>query len=1063
MTTRGRAQRTTTNGSPSVNGSVDEYDSRRSSLDEARPTTSHSQISQASANGVQVPEIAETAATPEFQVDFAQSSADSKGTRSGTRALSPVQQKASSPSRKRKRSSPTPPAHQDELFVTPTPSQPFDDPTSDEEDAVEAIAPAMLSDREVSETSSESGDHVDEANAVATHSVDDTPAASVAVSPASSVSVSGDSAKAKHVGDITDTVMHMDGVEIPEDAEEVDEGDDIDEQVRTDEDGKPTKRLGGKRRRGPHPNAEIEATMRRQLDLRRAYRTVARDLKVMLAELGQRTVTNVATNPKSCEEAAEYPEVKAGLDAALEKRRAVVRTQQTLDRKLLEQRLHDETQIANSTYRLQVADAQDAFFDRVEREMLGIARAAQLRATAAQLDTDDEDDDIVPRPKRMGYHWKRGGAIDPVYDSRSLPALQTEQGLNDMSKRLAMRKMLQELDDENEPASPEVFAVMDRATRDSALARHQEMVNAKTLVAAASEIERIASIPIIPNEQAIGLQLLGDLATRPSITVAAQEAVRAKLEPAFIGKQTPSRPVPPPIVPPPPETHPIEFNASPRAQQIFRERYDASMPPPRTPRQDDAAFAPSPEFQGRDRLVPSPSIRPERVNGLTPIAAKSSEDDQRARPHQSPLRPSKSDRPFVPRPDRREDVRPPRLPQTNLPDRVQALTSVPDRRSRSIDGRYPYDTAYGAPSSKERSDVKQPGARNDLWRRDVNHEEPLPHGLLNSRLNDRPASPGAVDQRTQRMHAPWVERPRPSIDPPHSPHSRKSSVSIKQEAPSEGSQGGDRPRPRDHQQAQAKHPGKWTKTNREERGGKPRRRRKNNTMKERQESLGTPAFNRPSQAGAAPFARSPVQQAPHPRPWQPPSIQQPAFPLPPPPQMPPPQFAPQYRGPPPQPYPFEPPRQDYDYAQQNNQHRNSYPPLQPPPAPSWGHPPPSPLYALPSGQRPPPPPPGVPPDQYHGHHAFAPPPAPQYYPHTPTSTQPQSAPGSYGQQYGGPAIAPAAPDPRFHPPGFGPGPPRLPAFAQQQRNNEGQRRRTQSDAHHDRRQWTSYHGPGPRH
>ncbi|KAK4550594.1 hypothetical protein LTR36_000173 [Oleoguttula mirabilis] len=1063
MTTRRRAQKPTTNGSPSINGSVDDDYSRRSSLDDdARPTTSHSQISQASANGVHVPEIFESDVTPEVQFDSAQSSAESRlARRSGTKPLSPVQQ-APSPSRKRKRSSPTPPTHQNRLFVTPTPSQHLDEPTSDEEDAVEPIDPTMLSDRQISETSSESGEQIDEAAAVAIHSVDDTPAASAAISPASSVSADGDAAKAKHMEDIADTVMHMDGAEVAEDAEEVDDGDEIDEQVRTDEEGRPTKRIGGKRRRGPHPDSEIEATMRRQLDLRRAYRTVARDLKAVLAEIGRRTVIDLITNPSSSEEAAEHQEVEAGLLAAFEKRCAILRTHQTLDRKLLEQRLHDETQIANSTYRLQVADAQDTFLDRMEREILSIGRAAQSHATTEQLDTDNEDDDIIPRPKRMAYRWKRGEALDPVYDSRSLPAIETEQALNDMGKRLAMRKMLQELTDDDEPAASDVFTVMDRATREAAQARHQETANTNILADAANEVERIANIAIIPNEQAVGLQLLGDLAIRPSITVSAQDTVRAKLDHNSMARQTPSRSIPPPIVPPLHETHPIEFNASPRAQQIFRERYDASMPPPRTPRQDNATFAPSPDFQRRDTL-PSPTTCSEHTNGLQPIAAKSSEDQHGETPHESPFRPLESDRRFVQGPDRREDVQPPRLPHTNMPDRVQALAGVPDRRSRSLDERYPYDTAYGGPPSVERPDTKQPGAQNDSWRRDFNNREPLQHSLLHSILHDRPASPGAVDQRTHRISAPFAERPRPSIDPPRSPHSRRSSVSIKQEARSEGSQIRDHPRPRDHQQAPVTKP-KWTKTNLEERGGQPRRRRKNKEKKERQQSLGTPAFSGPSQVGATPFARSPVPQAPHPQAWQPPPTQQPAFPLPRPPQMAPPPFGPQHRGPPQQPYAFDQPRHEFDYAQQNHQHRNSYPPPQPSPAPNWGQPPPSSLYALPSGQqRPPPPPPGVPPGQYHGHHALMPPPPPQYYPQTPTSTQSQSGPGSYGQQFGGPAIAPATPDLRFHPPGFVPGPARLPAFAQQQRNNEGQRRRTQSEVHHDRRQWNSYQGPNGRH
>ena len=1070
MTTRTRAKTNTVNATPSVNDSADDSESRRSSLDDARPTTSHSQISQASVNGALVPEIAETAATPETPVTVDQPTADDALTESAFKPLSPMQQTLMA-SRKRKRSSPTPPAFQNGLFLTP-PRQ-LQPSTLDEEDIAEPVQTTLLSDREVSDTSSQSRQQMRDALTVDVPSVDATPAASADHSPASSLSVVEDESPTKHFGDDGDVVMRDDAAPVVEEDDEIEIGEDeeLDDQAPLEAGGRPIRRFGKKRRRAAHPDLEVEVAMRRQLDVRKTFRTTVREMKALLAEIAQRNIDDLITKPACHVEATEHDGVQAGLDAALEERCAVVRTQQKLDKELLDRRLQDEKYKAHSMYRLRLEDAEDDLLDRVEREILEIARAARLQDTNGQLDTEDEDD-MVPRPKRMAYRFQRGPALDPRYDSRSRPALEAEHALDDMVRRLGMQKMLAQLSEDERPTQLEAFAVMDRATRNATLARQQGIANTNTLAEAASEVERIASIPMVSNDQAHGLQLLGDLATRPSIFIPAQEAVRRKQATEMVVQQTPQHSMPHAIAPST-ETPLIEFSASPRAQQFVRERIDAMGPPLRTPGQTSATIARTPDSHRSEPHAPSPADHVEQVNGLPPLAAKPAESEQQELIDGSSFHPSYDqfvDRQPEDRQERRDDHQADPPHTAPWPDSAPVLSGMPDRRAGSAEDRRSSDFRRGAllPFEGPASSM-QPDHSPNIGRERASDQEQTPHGLLHGRPLERPTSPGAVDHRIHHPDLPAVSRPTLAIDTFGAPHSRRSSISLKQEARSDGSQMGDFPPERKPSVAQGKQGARYRKTNKEERGGESRRAHKNKVKsenkKQRQPSNGSSAFRGPSQGGPPSFAHSPEQQAPpQPHHWQSPATQQAAFsPHAPPANMPPHPhpFAPQYPGPHPQPMPFE--RQRQDYGSPHHQHRNSFPPPQPPPQ-GWSQPPPSPLYALPlAPQPPPPPPPGVPLDQYHGHHAFIPPPPPNHQPHYPmTPYQPQPPPVSYGSQYGGPTIAPATLDPRFHPPGYAPAPNHLPAFAQQQRHEERHRRRTQSDAHYDRRQWNEYQGPNGR-
>lgn len=74
------------------------------------------------------------------------------------------------------------------------------------------------------------------------------------------------------------------------------------------------KRLPG-RRRQPHPDMNIEVDLRRQLNLKTSYRSVAKVLKSYLDELAQRTIKNLDDDQDYHKTCPEYKPLMDGLDS----------------------------------------------------------------------------------------------------------------------------------------------------------------------------------------------------------------------------------------------------------------------------------------------------------------------------------------------------------------------------------------------------------------------------------------------------------------------------------------------------------------------------------------------------------------------------------------------------------------------------------------------------------------------------------------------------------------------------------------------------------------------------
>lgn len=1062
MTTRRAAGKSgPTNGSSSANGSMEDTGSRRGSLDDLRPFTSHSNGSQLSAKSRRLSDLSavNNVSPSDGQMNGFQSqpSSEEKGSSGVKLRLIPPVAPAPSPTRKRKRSPSSP-------MEPPSVEQPDSVPSAsfatyqsglsfadDEEDVVDVVPPEDLSDRE-REPSQESFDSEADATqgdvAMAEASIDATPAASEPVSPATSESRSHEDALTKPLDAALEKITQQAVDDEQDDQEEPDEAVDAGEEVEVDEadeqvedDERPRRGRFGGRRRATHPNPKVEKAMQRQADLKSAYRAIARAQKTLLAEIAQRTIDDLETNPALHQQAQEYNSVKAGLDNAYAKRCDQLKCQSDFNKEQLGKTMQAESYMVKQMYEESLAELKEEMLVELEHQMLSIARQAQLAENGLHNETDDEDD-VVPMPKRTGYKFSRSGAIETMFDSRSRANLHTMRATTEIEGRFKMHELLKSLDEEDKPEGFDPgFTIMDSAHREVANHKKISLQNTNILADAAAQTK-----VVIPNEEALGLQLLGDLASRPALRSTIPPPLHSKPSRESVFGQTPPRPMPPHLqlhTGYGPNSIPVEM--SPRTTQALHDRFDPSMPPPSTPNQGPTSFVHSPNAIQAEFPAMSPPVGTPRMNGQ-PYHRQSISQPGSRRGTMSEHMVSPGDR-F----NRGSELGPaPFRAGIDMPGWRQypPQDQPPRRTSFSNDERTSFSFSSHLIKSGDRDSLYDPRPGEKREESDSIKHESSPHGPLRHppRWPDPISQGGAPDARPREPPSPSGDRPwRMQTLAPRSPtHTRNVSAPMSVH---------DRRRDDEDGEERSKSKSWWgRKSSKADRGGQSRKHwskdpQKLRTPLDKPGSAGSPTITSPS------FAGSPEQRALPPAPWQgpPPPQHSPIGPPPPsafhqPPSVP-------FGAPPPPQFSPGPPSHDY-------YHRNSFPPPQQQGAPAsiWDNRQQSNLYALPTGPHHPPPP-GVPPEQYA---RFQPPPPPSYHgpPHTPNP--PQSAPGSsYGHSFGGPPLAPATPNTGFHPQGLRPAAltaPHQPAFAQQAQQSQGGRRRAQSDAHLTK--FLSYQGPG---
>lgn len=937
------------------------------------------------------------------------------------------------------------------------------------QDYVEVVPVDMLSDREGSNGSSTSNEAQDSKSYhVVAPSTEftpvETPAESRAISPVSENSEehrlatkqidSGPTLGPSHrlARDAEDEIENSYELAEADEAEDADDLEDADDAGRLDGDGKVRRRLAG-RRRADHPDPWVEAHIRYQQMIKSEWRKIARAQKMALAEIATKTIESLEANHHLHEEVleylgdAKYLGVQSQLDQHFKQRKARIGAQLKFGRMQLQKTLRCETQVRRSRFELRAEDLRQIQLDRLDHDLLTFSRQAQITNGSDGNETEDEDNDVILAPKGMSYRFKRANALDSKYDSRSRLAMESEKAVSELDIRLAMQKVLQEVQDTDEVQRPASFTVMDNAARQAAKARKESARNVNVLAEAADEVERIANIPIIANEEAIGLQLLGDLASRPSIR-AAIPSKPAPMQPTPHSADF-SR-MPPPLLGPPfaYNTPPHELSPRvPRANGGFdfspSFRHGDAHPPLR-----EAGSMPSPKWHA----APSPhhvserdrrheTQPPPRRAHFDPVAdsvgqATAAAEASMHKRHRSEDQARES---FV-RPRHAEHTTS-RHPSTERPlhdfSRGGPLSIARVDNSDELERR-----SDGLSNEKGRDHSRVEPARTVTTRPDPSQlyaEAPSSPGAADvSRANDPPLDPQLAALSTIGPHAS-LTRDKNSAPAPSKQRSRASSTvshSTTTEPSREDSSLLDPALRRPSQEPSQG--GRKPKSSKRERGGKSRNQAKSLEKLRRKSEVNMPPaadkngvhFGRyrlsapgPTQAQQSTPATGPTRFH-NPSNWMGPHG---AVDTPPQPgarlssQAPPPGLPPV----PPAGYPWHAP---YDYGQ----HRSSFATTEAGP-PAWllQGPGQSPHYA---GQQPP----GLPRRPYE---AFPPPPPWMYGPPGP-AMPPQ---GQSPQQYGGQPIAPATHDHRTAP-GNGGRPDNVSAFAQLQRHQDNHnRRRTQSD------------------
>ncbi|KAF2858470.1 hypothetical protein K470DRAFT_131272 [Piedraia hortae CBS 480.64] len=424
--------------------------------------------------------------------------------------------------------------------------------------------------------SSESGDDLDDgALLTATQSVDVTPFMSRAVSPASSRSNGGKTAHAD-----TDQ-SKWDDFQLP-------------------------KQRGGRRRKGQHHIPEVEIALRRQLELRTAYRGLMRALKPVAAEVADRTLIELETNPTSHEEATEHPGVIAGLDAALERRRAEIHTQRELTERLLHETLEAESSVTKRTFSSTIRDLQDAFLDKIERDIVVLDDEVR-RESDSEGDATDLEDGVFPRPRRMGYGGKKGSHLDKRYHSRSLPAMEAEIASEQVGSRFKMRQMLRVYNYVS-PPDPIAYTIFDKSIRDAGIARSKAVDRTKTLAAATAVVEKPKGIVTTKNlavegEAAVALQVLGDLALQLGPLPPRRNAAASQPHPFFHSQQMQPHQSTPTVRLQSQEevVDDCSIEMSPRTRAIFQEHLVVQGPPTGVIQRRPTLPSTSPDLRREDK------------------------------------------------------------------------------------------------------------------------------------------------------------------------------------------------------------------------------------------------------------------------------------------------------------------------------------------------------------------------------------------------------------------------------------------------------------------------------
>jgi hypothetical protein len=291
------------------------------------------------------------------------------------------------------------------------------------------------------------------------------------------------------------------------------------------------RRFAGGRRRAAHSNANVEAALRRQLEIKQFYRQVTRSMKACLGELAQITLDELEAEQQHHTQVTEYDSVIAELDEQLARRKQQVLSAQRLNHEQLSQRYEAERDSRQNRCRNFLVDIKEQQLVNLEYNMLQVNRAKLRDEAKAGHETDDEDG-VIPRPKRTAYRFKRSNALDLRYDSRSRFTMETERRVDDLQRRNDMWEALQAY----APEAITTFTIMDSGAREAAEENRRNIQITSALADVAAEYDRMYNMPRPPKPTAAELAPLNALAE-----VAGKPAMRSQ-RPQGMPLSSPSMP-----------------------------------------------------------------------------------------------------------------------------------------------------------------------------------------------------------------------------------------------------------------------------------------------------------------------------------------------------------------------------------------------------------------------------------------------------------------------------------------------------------------------------------------
>ncbi|KAF2443800.1 hypothetical protein P171DRAFT_362160 [Karstenula rhodostoma CBS 690.94] len=306
------------------------------------------------------------------------------------------------------------------------------------------------------------------------------------------------------------------------------------------------RRLPG-RRRAPHPDINIEVDLRRQLNLKMSYRSLAKIQKNILVELSNRTTTSLDDDPQFHKQCPEYEPLMASLDQYKQSRLDSVEALRKEKLAQLERVVKAEKHIAEEKYIQRFYDLQEDLL----LQCFHRAKQLQRESRKSQDGAGTEDEDNVLPPARFAFPpLHRDDRVGSKFASRSRAYVESEHLLDEELRRAHFAGSLKQfiLADEDaddsilEAPTPVGFATFTGPDRAEAIA-HQKI---KDLIDAANDIESTPVSPpapaVIPNEQADALFMLASLSADASRSTVKEKALQPDREApvATVGRQIPS-------------------------------------------------------------------------------------------------------------------------------------------------------------------------------------------------------------------------------------------------------------------------------------------------------------------------------------------------------------------------------------------------------------------------------------------------------------------------------------------------------------------------------------------